>query len=89
MTLPETGIELVVLGQRYVITPEHVGLTRELLEVLAGRDPDEQRNAIEAVLYGAVVTTCLEFRSLDNERTRLTVTAEVDGRTKVEIGDLT
>lgn len=82
-----TGVELWVLGERYVITPEQVGLSHDLVDMIENYPPDEQRRVVEAVLYGAAEATTsgmLTYRSLDGvERVRFTV--DSTGRAEVDI----
>ncbi len=81
----------MIAGQRYVVTPEQVGLTSELIESLDELSADEQRRLVEAVLYGRVEyanSGVLTFRSLD-DRVRYTLTTDETGRIVPTIGDLT
>lgn len=85
-----TGVELWVLGERYVITPEQVGLSRDLVKMIEAYEPEEQRRVVEAVLYGEarsftagqILTTV--FKSLDGVD-RLRMTTDPTGRTKVDV----
>lgn len=92
MTCPSaTGVELVILGRSYPVSPDMVGLTAEFVEMLDDLEPEEQRRLVEAVLYGRVemVGPVLTFHALDDSKIRYTVTTDATGRSVTEIGDLT